>query len=167
MKIVGGDTFCSYYILYQYFKNSPKIQKWSDRQTRLSKDNGPASKEHNETHNECMLHFHKFHKVLYNKKSNQITTREAAHKIRQLQINIRNLSWTSEVYPENIFKNVFKNLKPRCCSKPCMILKRPDENCSRCNLKLLYIISLFQNFKNLPKIYATVKPNTSRNAYIL
>ena len=32
--------------------------------TRLSKDNGPASKEPNETHNECMLHFHKFHKVL-------------------------------------------------------------------------------------------------------
>ena len=29
--------------------------------TRLSKGNGPASKEPNETHNECMLHFHKFH----------------------------------------------------------------------------------------------------------
>ena len=60
--------------------------------TRLSKDNAPASKEHNKTHNECMLHFHKFHNVLLNKKSNQIRTREAAHKIRQLQINIRNLS---------------------------------------------------------------------------
>ena len=32
--------------------------------TRLSKDNGPASKEPKETHNECMLHSHKFHKVL-------------------------------------------------------------------------------------------------------
>ena len=30
-------------------------------QTRLSKDNGPASKEPKETHNECKLHFHKFH----------------------------------------------------------------------------------------------------------
>ena len=31
---------------------------------RLFKDNGPASKEPSETHNECMLHCHKFHKVL-------------------------------------------------------------------------------------------------------
>ena len=30
--------------------------------TRLTKDNGPASKVPR-AHNECMLHFHKFHKV--------------------------------------------------------------------------------------------------------
>ena len=34
-------------------------------------------------------------------------------------------------------------------------------------LKLPCIIALFQNFKNLPKLCATVKPSTSRNAYIL
>ena len=32
--------------------------------TELSKDNGPASKEPIDTHNECMLHFYKFQKVL-------------------------------------------------------------------------------------------------------
>ena len=31
---------------------------------RLSKDNGQASEESNETHNEYILHFHIFHKVL-------------------------------------------------------------------------------------------------------
>ena len=35
---------------------------WNE--TRLPKDNGPASEEPNETHNEYILHFHKFHKVL-------------------------------------------------------------------------------------------------------
>ena len=54
---------------------------------------------------------------------------------------------------------------------PCKILKRLDQNCSRCNLKLLYVIPLYQNLKNLPppsqKKYSTVKPSISRNAYIL
>ena len=27
IKTVGGDAFYSYYILYHYFKNSPKIEK--------------------------------------------------------------------------------------------------------------------------------------------
>ena len=30
-----------------------------------------------------------------------------------------------------------------------------------------YILPLFQNYKNLPKMCATVKLSTSRNAYIL
>ena len=33
---------------------------------------------------------------------------------------------------------------------PCKILKRLDQNCSRCNLKLLYVIPLFQNFNPPP-----------------
>ena len=39
IKTVGGDAFYSYYILYHYlknFKNSPKIQKKSDRQKSTS-----------------------------------------------------------------------------------------------------------------------------------
>ena len=43
------------------------------------------------------------------------------------------------------YQKWFKIMKPQLCSKPCMILKRLDENCSRCNLKLLYII--YQYFK--------------------
>ena len=58
---------------------------------------------------------------------------------------------------QKVIKNVFKIMKPHLCSRPCMILKRPNENCSRCNLKLLYIIPLFQNFKNPPTIYETIK----------
>ena len=34
IKIVGEDVFYSYFILYQNFKNSPKIQKWSNRQNK-------------------------------------------------------------------------------------------------------------------------------------
>ena len=52
-------------------------------------------------------------------------------------------------------------MKPHLYSRPCTILKRLDENWSRGNLKLLYIIPLFQNFKNLPEFYAT-----GLNAYI-
>ena len=68
---------------------------------------------------------------------------------------------------QKVIKNVLKIMKPHLCSRPCMILKRLDKNCSRRNLKLLYIIPLFQNFKNLPTIYATIQPSTSLNAYIL
>ena len=68
---------------------------------------------------------------------------------------------------QKVIKNVFKILKPGLCSRLCMILKRMDENCKRCNLKLLYIIPLFQNFKKTTKIHATVKQSTSRNAYVL
>ena len=35
-------------------------------------------------------------------KKTKIKTREAAHKMRQLQINIGNLSWTSEVYVKRL-----------------------------------------------------------------
>ena len=68
---------------------------------------------------------------------------------------------------QKMIKNVFRIMKSHLCGRPCMILKRLDENCSRCNLKLLYIIPLFQNFKNISKIYGTVKPSTRFNAYIL
>ena len=51
------------------FKSLLLLESWvvlwhRNTLTRLSKDNGPASKEPKETHNECILHFHKFHKVL-------------------------------------------------------------------------------------------------------
>ena len=36
IKIVGEDVFYNYYILYQNFKNSPKIKKWSNRQKSMS-----------------------------------------------------------------------------------------------------------------------------------
>ena len=39
MKTVGENAFYNYCILYHYFKNfknSPKIQKWSDRQNSTS-----------------------------------------------------------------------------------------------------------------------------------
>ena len=42
MKIVEGDTFYSYYILYQYFENSPKIQKRSDRQKKHKSGSQPC-----------------------------------------------------------------------------------------------------------------------------
>ena len=124
------------------------------------------------------------------KKSNQIKTRGAAHKIRQLQINIRNLSWTSEVYLERfrrymlckiivrlfyhaiiskfqkVFKNAFRIMKPHLCSRPCMILKRLDENCSRCNLKLLYIIPFFKISKSTKNL-CDRQTKHSLNAYVL
>ena len=55
--------------------------------------------------------------------------------------------------------------KPRLRSILYMILKRLDENCSKCNFKLLYNITLFQNVKTLSSIYATNKPSTKRNSY--
>ena len=119
-------------------------------------------------------------------KKNQIRPKpvELQHKIRQLQISIRNVSWTSEVYLERfrwymlcimplsqnlqkVIIDVLRIIKSHLCSRLCLILKRLDESCCRCNLKLLYIIPLFQNFKNLPKIFATIKPSTSLNAYVL
>ena len=34
IKTVGEDAFYNYHILYHYFKKSPKIQKWLDRQKK-------------------------------------------------------------------------------------------------------------------------------------
>ena len=56
-------------------------------------------------------------------------------------------------------------IKPQLCSKPCMILKRLDENCSRCNLKLLYII--YQYFK-ISNIYQKfMRPSNQAQAVML
>ena len=65
---------------------------------------------------------------------------------------------------QKVIKMFFRIMKPHLCSRPCMILKRLDENCSRCNLKLLSIIPLFQNFKNLPKI---MRPSHQAQALML
>ena len=66
---------------------------------------------------------------------------------------------------QKVIKNVFRIMKPHLCSRPFMILKRLDENCSRCNLKLLYIIPLFQNFK---KIYQKfMRPSNQAQALML
>ena len=62
-------------------------------------------------------------------------------------------------------QNVFKIMKPQLCSKPGMILKRLDENCSRCNLKLLYII--YQYFK-ISNIYQKcMRPSNQAQAVML
>ena len=56
-------------------------------------------------------------------------------------------------------------MKPQLCSRLCLILKRLDENCSRCNLKLLYII--YQYFK-ISNIYQKfMRPSNLAQAVML
>ena len=73
------------------------------------------------------------------------------------------MPWFQQFQKE--IKNVFKIMKPQLCCKPCMILKRLDENCSRCNLKLLYII--YQYFK-ISNIYQKfMRPSIQAQAVML
>ena len=140
IKTVGGDAFYSYYILYHYFKISKNRQKFK---------------------NSSMV----------KKSTSQMTDiiLDACMKFQNYPIKTVG---GDAFYSHYILYHYFKISKNRQKFKNSLMLKKKhkvgewyhtwclyeisklsDQNCRRrCILQLLYIITLFQNFKKSPKI---------------